>query len=318
MAWPRRGLESVSSQWRVASYEQLKLAMSNPDNMDEVHSGTALHRDITRQMAAYLEGRGVPERKQASFVSEVTGLSIVQARRRLGEGPGWLIEEIILIVQHFEDSISTLFGSATPVKASSTKTACEVRIGDTWYGARALIRKPVGQPKVGQLVALRGAPRWKIIPYAGGAHSPGEEFFEVADLDVLPKPTENIYVAVLDDDVSVASAVRDALNAGGFTAKAFSSEAELAPELDDFDVYIIDFLLGPRKETASALVKDIRAKKPSAPILLLTGQARETLRAEIANLVSTFDVEIHEKPAQLMILESVIQRWQSKRSSHQQ
>ncbi|WP_230181418.1 helix-turn-helix domain-containing protein [Aquabacterium sp. CECT 9606] len=292
--------------------------MSNPDNMDDLHSGTALHRDITRQMAAYLEGRGVPERKQASFVSEVTGLSMAQARRRLGEGPGWLIEEIILIVQHFEDSISTFFGATPLAKTPSANTACEMRIGDTWYGARAVIRKLVERPKVGQLVALRGAPRWKIIPYTAGAHSPSEEFFEVADLTVLPKPSENVYVAVLDDDVSVASAVRDALNAGGFTAKAFSSEAELAPELDDFDVYIIDFLLGPGKETASALVKGIRAKKPSAPILLLTGQARETLRAEIANLVSTFDVEIHEKPAQLMILESVIHRWQSKRSSHPQ
>ena len=81
-----------------------------------------------------------------------------------------MIEEIILIVQHFEDSISTFFASATPVKASSTKTACELRIhSERWHRFADIGSVEAFLDELAERAEEKGGPLVLRLPRAPGA-----------------------------------------------------------------------------------------------------------------------------------------------------
>lgn len=264
---------------------------------------SGVNRQITEQVVAYLDGKDVGERGRASLIASATGLSIQHARRRLtANGPPWLVSELGKIAQYFGDSLATLLSGIGP-DASRNGEVCEIEIEGRWYGAQAQVEAIASTSKAGELVAVRHGHRWRLMPIE--KVPTGGEARKVAHVSLFPKPSQNIRVAVLDDDASLAKSLRDDLIGGGFSVTAFNAEDQLSGWLHQFDVFIIDFVLASGK-TASDIVQKIRGIKPDAPIILLTGHAREAVSSEIANVVEMHRVEVLEKPAQIMILQSLI------------
>jgi ActR/RegA family two-component response regulator len=262
-----------------------------------------INRQITELVIAYLDGKEVGERSRASMIATITGLSIQHARRRLApNGPPWVVSELGKIAQYFGDSLATLLSGTGP-DTSCSGEVCEIELEGRWYGAQARVEAVASAPKVGELVAVRHGHRWRLTPIE--KVPAGSEAHQVAHVSLFPRPSQNIRVAVLDDDASLARSLRDDLIGGGFSVTAFNSEEQLSGWLHHFDVFIIDFVLGSGK-TASDIVQKIRDIKPDAPIVLLTGHAREAVSSEIANAVEMHRVEVLEKPAQIMILQSLI------------
>ncbi|MFY9479342.1 MAG: helix-turn-helix domain-containing protein [Aquabacterium sp.] len=255
---------------------------------------------VVDRVAMYLTAKGVAERNHAAKIGSITGISALQNRRKLKGETSFAVEEVALIASHFDDPPSAIFNIQWHT--------CELEIAGERIQARADIGKRIDAPGNGQLAARRGNP-WQLILFKEG-DAEQDDLFEVKEVELVTNP-EKLKVAVLDDDEDVAGMIADALQDLGYLADPFSSENQLSESIDRHDAFIVDYKLGPH-QTAAQLIARIRANKPHALILLLTGQAKENLDADIARLMHLHDSELHEKPVRISILASAIQRWMNK------
>lgn len=256
--------------------------------------------DIADRVAKYLTAKGVPERNHAGTVGSITSVSALATRRKLKGETSWSAEDLALIALHYGDPISAIFNVQWQ--------ACSLEGGGQALAARADIGKRIETPTEGQLVARRSGHAWQLLAYKTVATS--DEFFEVKEAELVTR-YEKLRVAVLDDDEAVAEMIALALQDHGYVVNPYSAERDLSENIDQHEAFIVDYILGPQ-QTAAQVIGKIRASKPHALILLLTGQARESLDADIARLMSLYDAELLEKPVRAPILASAIQRWMNK------
>jgi CheY-like chemotaxis protein len=284
----------VGAAWCRAS-TWLRWLMHNEAAHDmQEGSSVSSEEDVSRRVVDYLIGKGIAERKQAGLVAEITGLSIIHARRKLSGTHSWSMDEGMSIAAHFGETLGAIVGHAPePV---GIHEACEVQIGSIWYAGSVCVDAEAVHARPSDLVALRVGPP---------AHG-------ISSLKIFCAARANVRVAILDDDVIVASSVRDALAGHGFSAQAFFEGDQVHSAIDAFDVFIVDFFL-KGEQTATSLIRAIREAKPDTLILVLTGRAREGFDDEIAQQIRLYNVQVHEKPAQMRYLVSAIEGWLDRR-----
>ena len=271
-------------------------------------------------LSALMERHGVPARQQAAAVAQITAISISQARRKL-RGAVWLFGEVLAVTQHFGESLDQVFasqcspsGSPSPALTSPAPTQaaqflveglvlpCEVRLG---------AQLPAGSPPAVVLAAAHDAQGWWVAsPAALQARGLQGPHYLVAQVsmtqDSQAKPTR---IAVVDDDLATAEALGDWFNETGYRADSFTSAAQLLrTPLADYDAFVVDLILGVG-QTSHALVEQIRAARPQAPIMLLTGQLRGGVatEADLTTLLRTQGVAFFEKPVRPAVLTATIQ-----------
>lgn len=278
---------------------------------DDVHAGGQQdggswgQPEMSARVNAYLEAKGVRERSRASMVAEITGLSVPWARQRLKpDGQPWLVGELGKLCHYFGDELADFFAGG--VAASNDEAhSCEIEIGGRWYASKARIGGVTSERAPGTLVGVQEAQRWMIVP--AEAVRADQPCHEVSDVQLHTKPSFNVVVGILDDDLALAEGLRDDLRAADYSSEAFAAEDQLLEEVARFDVFILDFLLAPGR-TASSLVGKIRVAKPHAPIIVLTGHARDSGNNELATLIRNQGVDVMEKPAEVAILVSMMER----------
>ncbi|RZL00332.1 MAG: response regulator [Rubrivivax sp.] len=274
-------------------------------------------------LSALMERHGIPARQQAAALTQITDISISQARRKL-RGAVWLFDEVLAVTQHFGESLDQVFdhqaARALPITSpaldslgsAATHAAhflvdgqalpCQVRLG-------AQIRS--GAPDAVALSAAHDAHGWWVGSQAAlqarGCRGPRYRVAQVSlTQDDQAKPTR---IAVVDDDLASAEALGDWFNETGYRADAFTSAAQLlGTPLSDYDAFVVDLILGVG-QTAHALVEQIRAARPVAPIVLLTGQLRDgaATEADLTTLLRTQGVAFFEKPVRPAVLTATIQ-----------
>lgn len=81
-------------------------------------------------------------------------------------------------------------------------------------------------------------------------------------------------VAILDDDVSMAAAVADMLNAMGFHAESFKSQEALLDRLNvsTFDAFILDWNLSHGTCLTTITTVRLEQQNLTAPIFILSGE----------------------------------------------
>ncbi|MBA4109762.1 MAG: hypothetical protein C0487_09230 [Leptothrix sp. (in: Bacteria)] len=273
-------------------------------------------------LSALMERHGIPARQQAAAVAQITGISISQARRKL-RGAVWLFGEVMAITQHHGESLDQVFGPqaapprpASPALASHSPHAtqaaqfliegqalpCEVRLGAQII-ASAL-------PGVVLAAAHDAQGWWVASPATLRARGIQTPHYQVAQVtmtqDNQVRPTR---IAVVDDDLASAEALGDWFNETGYRADSFTSAAQLlGTPLADYDAFVVDLILGVG-QTSHALVEQIRAARPQAPIVLLTGQLRggAATEADLTTLLRTQGVAFFEKPVRPAVLTATIQ-----------
>ena len=273
-------------------------------------------------LSALMERHGVPARQQAATVAHITAISISQARRKL-RGAVWLFGEVLAVTQHFGESLDQVFASKVPPSAppspalaspapTATQAArflveghalpCEVRLG---------AQITAGTLTGVALAAAHDAQDWWVASpatlQARGLQGP---HYLVAQVSMTPdsqaRPTR---IAVVDDDLASAEALGDWFNETGYRADSFTSAAQLlGTPLADYDAFVVDLILGVG-QTSHALVEQIRAARPQAPIVLLTGQLRGggATEADLTTLLRTQGVAFFEKPVRPAVLTATIQ-----------
>ncbi len=275
--------------------------LHGPPSEDKVRSRLA------EEMCCYLASQGIPERKQAAHVAALTGLSIMQARRKLNGIASWSIDECTVIARHHGCTVDEMLSlSRRPVERKSAP--CEVQIGRHWYAGSVEVGQISQRPKTGDLIAYETERCWKVVPFADVVKEGVNPVYGITGLSVDTSACSNVRIAVLDDDVEVAKTVSTGLTASGFISKAFTQLDEVTEEVAGFDVFIIDFFLDGGR-TATSLIETVRRTKPDALIIVLTGYAREGVDEELAHQIRFFKVQMFEKPARIAYFESAIEAW---------
>ncbi len=274
-------------------------------------------------LSALMERHGVSTRQQAATLAQITAISISQARRKL-RGAVWLFGEVLAVTQHFGESLNQVFATEVALSRPPSSPAlispepmatqaaqflvdgqalpCQVRLG-----AQITAAAPSGVV----LAAAHDAQGWWVASPAGlrhrGLHEPHYLVAQVSmTQDSQARPTR---IAVVDDDLASAEALGDWFNETGYRADAFTSAAQLlGTPLADYDAFVVDLILGVG-QTSHALVERIRAERPQAPIVLLTGQLRGGVatEADLTTLMRTQGVAFFEKPVRPAVLTATIQ-----------
>lgn len=284
-------------------------------------SGAAASADdatswVAERLVAVMADHGIPHRQQAAWLGELCGLSASQARRKL-RGAVWSIDEVLAVVRRLSLSLDEMFASpggdgvvmgqreGAPFQdafflVDGARLACQVRLGPL----------AVGAIKDADLLTVQDGMQW-LVGTAATLGNAWEKRFR-ADQVLLSSALSAapVRVAVLDDEDSAAETLAEWFQAADYEARAFTSfEALYAEGLGKFDAFIVDFLLAGG-ESSQAAIKQIRASRPDAPVLLLTGKLRDgqASEAELAAMLRTENVTFFEKPVRPSVLAASIEK----------
>jgi CheY-like chemotaxis protein len=273
-------------------------------------------------LSALMERHGVPVRQQAAVLTQITGISISQARRKL-RGAVWLFGEVLAVAQHFGEALDQVFQGKPPFSRPTPAAAlapqspmptqaaqflvdgqaldCQVRLGaQITPGVRGVI-----------LAAAHDARGWWVASPAGLQHHGVQGPHYLVDQVSMTQHNEvkPTHIAVVDDDLACAEALGDWFNETGYLARTFTSaEQLLSTPLSNYDAFVVDLILGAG-QTSHNLVEQIRTERPLAPIVLLTGQLRDgqATEADLTTMLRTQGVTFFEKPVRPAVLTATIQ-----------
>jgi CheY-like chemotaxis protein len=263
---------------------------------------------VARRVRELMEQHGIAKRNQTSKLSQILGLSFVQAHRKMTGSAAWTLNQIKAVAMHFGQSPGALIESIDSPEAPTTRGTlyeAELAIRDKRLACLASITGVLGADKRCDFVALQQDGGWLIYE---SADAPEGERFAVERIELRSRQMHSTrpVIAVIDDEKDIADNVCEYLNERGFKAVPYYTAATIrdAVRSRTFDGFIIDWLLG--RETAESAIEEIRASQHSnAPITLLTGklQTGKADEDDIARIIRTFgDIVCLEKPARLSLL----------------
>jgi CheY-like chemotaxis protein len=77
-------------------------------------------------------------------------------------------------------------------------------------------------------------------------------------------------ILVVDDDVAMGSAVRDVIEALGFSPILCGGGGEAVPRIGEFDALITDFLM-PNGINGAELAEIVKRLRPNMPVAIMSG-----------------------------------------------
>lgn len=268
--------------------------------------------EVARRIGELLAEQGIPTHQQASLLTQLCGLSLSQARRKL-HGASWSFSEVLAVVRHFGVSLDRLFpvdGSSTLVAENQTMLEgtfltqsaalpCRIRLGARLVG------------KVGRydLVARQGEEGWTAGLADQIGSTDNEPLFHANEVVLLPVAKPAVRVAILDDDPAASEALAEWFSAAGYAASTFTSCEQLtASGLANHNAFIVDFVLAD-DDSAQHAIADIRQQLPEAPVFLLTGKLRDgaVSEADLTAVLRTTNVTFFEKPVRPSVLAAALQ-----------
>ena len=266
------------------------------------HSEEDWHRALAAFIESMLDRHGVPERQRIRALEAAIGISYTQVRRRMiGEAP-WTIDEIKKLASHFHEPLIPIMSAL----ADAPGIPATLPFGGA---AMPCTIWPVGEPlpgRIGPMVAMHDSTtdQWTVAPAAEVSDSPS---YELARLLFERAPPRR--VAVLDDDRDSAQSIVDFLGAKGLDAQPFNCAIDLlaAMESQPFDGFVVDWLLGDN--TAKDLLSKIRARVPSGPVVILTGQIATGAASEdeLVMVGASYRALLFEKPTRPLSIFNALQ-----------
>lgn len=235
-----------------------------PQNADNV-SPEASKSLAAQAVEVLFDQHDVPERRRSKTVQEVLGLSYHASHRRVTGDAPWTLEELERVAGHYGRTLADLFQALHDTQAvvatfvaGSFRSPCRF-----WLGGESDPARPA------PLVAWRDGDVWTVAP---SRDTPGPVLVATEVL-LQPRVSDELRVAVLDDDAGYTRVFMGALTALGYEVDAFTRADALleAARARRYDAYVIDWLLG-QNTTAEGLCRALRALDGSALLVLQSGQ----------------------------------------------
>lgn len=258
---------------------------------------------ISKAIQALLDRHKVPERKRLGALEAAAGMGYQQVRRRMtGETP-WNVDEIQRLALHFGEPLFNLLGAmvdgagqAAVLQLASAKLSCSI-----WLGVIVLPDQAMGP-----LVAVQGEgqERWIVVPLAEAGVRPVHEIKRLIIEAAAPRR-----IAVMDEDEELTRVTVQFLRKNGLEAISYATAEHLrtALETTSFDGYILDWIVNG--VDARELLSLVRAKSPTAPVIILTGQIKtgHVHEDELAATIATFRAQLYEKPTRSLSLYNALE-----------
>lgn len=299
---------------------QWRLHLPKPIALPQTSSPpSAEYSLLANRFTELLLEKGVPTHQHVSFVAQHCGLSISQARRKM-LGASWSFSEVRQLASELGISLDNLFTNeqshsdpAIHSEAQKQRTLAiegTLLIGEVRIACNVTLGTRVMAPNgPADLLAVQ-LPRELIV---GTAAQLAEDLkhgqvFHVHELRIYQPDRAASVVAILDDDPDSSSALCEWFSEAGYEAVAYSSGEQLLGEVEDYDAFIVDFLLAGG-ESSTETIAEIRLRLPEAPIALLTGKLRDGLVSELdlAPILRTQNVLFFEKPVRPSVLAAALQ-----------
>ena len=253
---------------------------------------------ISKAIQALLERHHIPERKRLGVLEAAAGMAYQQVRRRMSGETPWNVDEIQRLASHFGEPLFDLLGAmvdgagqAAVLQLAAAQLPCSI-----WLGAIVLPDQGIGP-----LVAVQrdGQGQWLVVPISEAGARPCHEIRRLIFEAAAPRR-----IAVIDEDEKLTRATVQFLRRNGLEAVSYATAEHLrtALETTSFDGYILDWIVSGAD--ARELLPLIRAKSPSAPVIILTGQiqAGRVQEDDLAATLATFRAQLYEKPTRSLSL----------------
>ena len=288
----------------------------NPDEADNTAPSW-----LAERLSNLMSENGILPRQHAGALSELCGLSLSQARRKL-HGAVWSFDEVLAVTRRYGASLDQLVSGApgaTPASGSVASSEsslpllqavflmdslcipCQVRLG----------AQCVATPRNDELYAANHAEGWFVgTPEQLEKRQAPPPFFHAEHILLTPETTAPpTRIAILDDEAGVLETLSEWFNAVGYQTAAYrSGEQLLKAGIDQHDAFVVDFMLSDG-DSSQAIVKAIRQTLPLAPIVLFTGKLRsgQASEAELTTLLRTVNVIFFEKPIRPSVVAASIE-----------
>ncbi|MFT3859456.1 MAG: helix-turn-helix domain-containing protein [Aquabacterium sp.] len=257
---------------------------------------------VSAKVRALLTRHGVGNpRQQLTVLMSIMNASYSQVYRKVNGRSSWLEEDLQRIVDHFGETLGSLFRDEEPVAPAldaSSWLQAKVCVAGLWLPCRVTLDE--SPDASGRLVLEEGNDGPRVVDRETPS---GKVRATVRQLLVDAADQPHGGFAVFDDDPDVAESIVDNLLARGEDAQAFFTTQDLRACPRRFDVYIIDWFSSDTS-TAADLIQYLRTEHaPDSTIVVLTGQIqREHTEADLARLIHTHNVMVELKPMRVDLL----------------
>ena len=288
----------------------------NPEEADNAASSW-----LAERLSNLMSENGIPPRQHAGALSELCGLSLSQARRKL-RGAVWSFDEVLAVTRRYGASLDRLVSGAPDAAEVSAGVAtsdsslpllqadflmdalrvpCQFRLG----------AQCVATPRSDELYAANHADGWLVgTPEQLEKRQVPLPLFRADHILLTPETTaQPTRIAILDDEAGVLETLSEWFNAVGYeTASYRSGKQLLAAGIDQHDAFVVDFMLSDG-DSSQTIVRAIREALPLAPIVLFTGKLRsgQASEAELTTLLRTVNVIFFEKPIRPSVVAASIE-----------
>lgn len=236
-----------------------------------------------------MASKGIGKRQIASTMAKILDIKYQSAKQKLDDKRSITLNEIKKIHGYFNLSFEKTKNHNALFIMKDMHVRCNVEVES--YPVKEIIPDENYATKKHQLYIVTSP-----------VTNSDDELFKVKKMVFMPPPK----VAILDNDTEILELLTTVSNRYGIEAQTFQNTDDLFDNIitNTFDCYIIDWLLDFNM-TSESIIKAIRSKNETVPILLLTGQLNQREK-EVGNAIVNYGVELLEKPTRTVILSSVL------------
>ena len=258
---------------------------------------------VIAAIQALLKRRGIPDRKHLTALEAALGLDYNKVRRRMSGETSWAVGEVARIATHFGEPVFSLLGALV----DEVGRPATLQVGGLALPCSIWV-VPAQSPerRIGPLLAVAtdGSEQLTVLPMAEVGDRPAFEIRRLIFEASAPRR-----VAVVDDDDDLCSSIVEFLRHKGLDAVSYRTEDHVRTALETtmFDAFILDWVL--EHGNVKDLMAAIRAKNPTGPIVILTGQlgTEAAQEQELAAAVAMYKALLYEKPARVLSLYTALE-----------
>lgn len=242
-----------------------------------------------KKVLEIFEKKGIEKRKQASTMADILGIKYQSAKQKLDGKRGVFYNELKSVYNYFHESLEEEKPYNGIFIVNDMHVRCNIVVSEESVDIK--------EPGINYAYLHKN---YYVVNPTGIKFN--KDMKRVIRMDFLPAPK----LAILDNDKELLELLKSVSNRYGIDASVYETAQEMMQAVDreDYDGYVIDWLLD-YSETSEAVIKKIRSKNETMPIILLTGQLNQHER-EIGETIIEYGVELVEKPTRVFILSSIL------------
>lgn len=268
---------------------------------------------IAERVRKLLTRHDIPKGQQASKLGEILGLSLSQAYKKLGGVSQWTKDQLELVASYYGVQFSELTDVSLSVaddsdpKGGGKRYEAIMEVGGEQIDCVIQLGKQLKLARDTDFVAYKHKEDgiWRVVRPRS---APFDNVFLISSLKITLSEPKVYSVAMLDDDKDTTDGFCERLSDLDLDAFPFydieSLESVLASR--EFDAFILDYYIG--KTNTVELIRKIRARSATVPIVLLTGKSAETSPFEVSQMIHTFGLNWQSKPSLPAVIAAEITR----------